>query len=387
MLLGKKNKFDKIERNETYYEAYGEEDGQKKKKKKILDIDTEKIPEKKPLSSKFTYTREKKQTSEQAQVTSTEQTEISKPLISPYVLTLVTLCLAFAVKCLASSKFFLDLVKGKETAASVIMYAVVYIIPSVLFLVLSYKRMHLHYVRRFSPTMFPFSFACLGLVLSVTALQKYFIAYTFSYSEPTVSVSGGLLSGILVSALLPAVCEELFVHGIVQREVSEYAGGLSGILVSAVVFSLLHFELQYFFVYFAASLIMGTLTHVTRSVIPAMIVHFLNNTLSILFSEKLGFIATERIGGRLLMIVIAAICFGFLILCLNIAEKISEKRADKCAKAALSENSDEQDINGDFLCFLSKDGRTFKRAVNVLKTPPMLVCYVIFIITLFLNIA
>lgn len=387
--MGKKNKFDKIERNETYYEAYGEEE-KKAKKKDFFGLDTKSVPEKKELSSKFTYKREKKKAADETETDSAEK-ELEKPIISPFVLTLVVFCLAFAMQFITESTLLSSFVQGKETAVTLIMYAAVYVVPSVVYMVLTAGRARFHYVKGFSLKLLPFSFACLGLVLSLTALQKYLIAYTFAYSEPTAASSHGILFSILVGALLPAVCEELFVHGILQKETADYAGGLSGILVSSLVFAMLHFELQYFFVYFVAALVMGALTHVTGSVLPAMLVHFLNNLLSIMFSERLGFIATERIGGTLLIIVIAAICFGFLILCLNIAEKISEKRADNLARINRSaEEDDGTETDSDnkvkgFVRFFASEGKTFKRLANTLKTPPMLICYVIFMVTLFLN--
>ncbi|MBR2021976.1 MAG: hypothetical protein IJ939_06015 [Clostridia bacterium] len=65
--MGNKKKFDKIERNETYYEAYGDEEEKKQEKKKekkkteiLPGIDLENVPEKEKLSSRFTYKREKK---------------------------------------------------------------------------------------------------------------------------------------------------------------------------------------------------------------------------------------------------------------------------------------------------------------------------------------
>lgn len=379
--MGKKNKFEKIGRNETYYEAYGEEEVKEKKTgKSILGVDKENVPEKKKLSSRFTYIREKKQpepTPETQEALIYE--EIEKPRISPYVLTLVVVCLAFILKSLAAHELFSGFIHKNSALVSVAIYAFVYLIPSVIFVILSFGRMRFHYVRKFSPSLLPFSFACLGLVLSITALQKYLIAYTFGYSEPTAMTYGGVLTGVLLGALLPAVCEELLIHGILQKEISEYAGGFAGIIISAVVFSVLHFELQYFFVYLIAAVIMGALTHVTGSCLPAMLVHFLNNAFSILFSERLGFVATERIGGTLLIIVIFAVCLAFLILCLNIAEKISEKKADVCAENIESG----EDVHIEY--FFAREGRSLARAINVLKTPPMLICYVIFIIAVVLN--
>ncbi|MBR2021091.1 MAG: hypothetical protein IJ939_01515, partial [Clostridia bacterium] len=96
---------------------------------------------------------------------------------------------------------------------------------------------------------------------------------------------------------------------------------------------------------------------------------------------KLSFIATERIGGALLMIVLASLCFGFLILTLHLAEKISEKRAKN---ALLSENSNEIEKNA--FTVLSPGGKTASKFLRVIVSPMMLASIAIFIVAAFVKL-
>ena len=382
--MGNKKKFDKIERNDIYYEAYGDEEEKKQEKKKekkkteiLPGIDLENVPEKEKLSSRFTYKREKKKV-----VQDKSQAEITEaPQKAPFVYALVVLCCVLSMSFVVTSDLFISLSATTRALVKVLMYVVSYIVPSVIYLVLPSSKRHLHNIRRFSLSTMPFVASCLGLMLCLISLQKYLIAYSFSYSEPIVASEGSVLVSVVVGALLPAICEELFLRGVLQHEVSEYAGGLCGVITGALVFAMLHFELQYFFIYFTSGLVLGCVTHVTRSVFPAMAVHFLNNTISILFSDKLSFIATERIGGALLMIVLASLCFGFLILTLHLAEKISEKRAKN---ALLSENSNEIEKNA--FTVLSPGGKTASKFLRVIVSPMMLASIAIFIVAAFVKL-
>ena len=393
--MGNKKKFDKIELNETYYETHPAENESEKEKgkekrkkapKPFLDLNPTEVPERKKLSSRFTYTREKRKvvSSEEGR----EEPAADAPSKGPYVYLLIVLCLVFTVKSIMESVIFLSLPVETRSFAKILMYIAAYIVPTVVFVVAIRAKRHLHNIRRFSVSVLPFAASGLGLLLCLTALQKYIIAYTFSYSEPTVAIEGSVAISLVTGALLPAVCEELFVRGILQHEVSEYAGGLCGVTVGALVFAMLHFELQYFMIYFVAGIVLGSITHVSRSVFPAMAVHFLNNAISILFSEKLSFVATERIGGTLLIIVLASLCFGFLILTLHLAEKISEKRA-KMYLSRESETSETDGISGNernVFFVLSPEGKTPSRFFKVLTTPAMLVAFAFFIVIAFVGI-
>lgn len=384
--MGRKGKFEKIERNETYYAAYGEEEQEQEKEKKskskkekakeILAIDPERVPEKIEPSTKFTYKREKRKIEHEEEKTALTES----PSKAPLLFVLIVMCLVLVTNILSVNGVFTNLSDGFKTALPFVIYAVVYVVPAVVYMIVFRARIGRHNINGFSPSKLPFIFSSFGLVLCLTALQKYAISYIFSYSGSASGQDSGILMAIVVGALLPAICEELVVRGIFQYEVSSYAGGLCGIIVSAFVFGMLHFDFRFFFVYFVAGLVLGMLTHVTRSVFPAMIVHFLNNTVSILFSDKLSFVAAERIGGTLLMIVLAVLCFVFLIVTLQMAEGISERKAASYInKDKEIQTTPKLKKNIKEFILISPKGHTFARSFKIIGSPIFLISVAVFI--------
>lgn len=379
--MAKKGKFEKLGKNESYFDTHDDKNGDKKNKTgvfkkvarrltdengEILNLNPQKVPEKAQESEKFTFSKNKRVSIYTEKVTP----QAEKPEKAPYVLALCVFVLQFF------ALFALSFARLSPTGLHIlksVMYIGVYIVPVLVYIMSAKERKKKYNVRGFSPSHFTFIIACLALLLSVTALQKYYIAYTFTYSEE-ISVTGvNIFLALISSAVLPAICEEVFVHGIFQHEVSEYGGGLSGIIASSVVFAMLHFELQYFIIYFVSAIILGSLTHITGSCVPSVIVHMINNAAAIFLSSRMAYVAKERIGGTLLMIVLSLLSFAFLIIVLRLAQNISENRAMR-AEGVSQGKAEEVDF------LTSKKGRTFTRIIRSLTNPVFLICVAVFII-------
>jgi hypothetical protein len=201
------------------------------------------------------------------------------------------------------------------------------------------------------------------------------------------AASQNLAVAIATGALVPAVCEEIFVRGVLQYEISKYGGGVTGIVICALVFGIMHFDARYFVMYLSVGLILGVLTHVTHSVFPAMIVHFLNNTISYLISDKLSFIALWRISGTLFMIILAVLCFIFLIFMLRRIEIISLRRSNAIAIAD-TKNDYESEEESDSAkpetdparLFTATDKRTPSRFFKVMVSPYVIAAAAVFLI-------
>ena len=185
--MGRKKKFDKIGRNETYYAAYGDETQQdekkesstkKEKKKTLFDIDPGNVPEKKEPSSKFKYKKEKRKAVEEAQPVE----EVEAPSKAPLVLALISFSIILLMQAFVQSGLLAGLSNSMKTTASLVFYAIAYIVPVVIYMIINYSRIKFHNIRWFSFSHIPFAVACLGFAVAATALQKYAIAYSSSYS-------------------------------------------------------------------------------------------------------------------------------------------------------------------------------------------------------------
>lgn len=94
---------------------------------------------------------------------------------------------------------------------------------------------------------------------------------------------GDLLINLFIMAILPAISEELFFRGALQKTLA----GLSNkpwlaIVISSVVFSLLHGTFFKLLPIFTLSLLLGTVYHITRNLWYPVTIHFLNNALAVL---------------------------------------------------------------------------------------------------------
>lgn len=81
---------------------------------------------------------------------------------------------------------------------------------------------------------------------------------------------------ILAYAVLPSICEEFVYRGILCREY-EKGGVMRAVIISSLFFGLLHFNLPNLPVYIFAGVILAMTMYATRSLLGAVIAHFLYN--------------------------------------------------------------------------------------------------------------
>ncbi len=96
--------------------------------------------------------------------------------------------------------------------------------------------------------------------------------------------SPSLKVAIVVFALIPAVCEELAFRGFILSGLERQHRTRSAILLSALMFGFLHVLLSLFQQLFNATLlgiILGLLAVRSRSILPGIVFHFLNNGIAV----------------------------------------------------------------------------------------------------------
>ena len=93
---------------------------------------------------------------------------------------------------------------------------------------------------------------------------------------------GGLLANLLVVALIPAVCEELFFRAGVQNLLQRWwKNPHVAIWVTALIFSLVHGEIFAIVPRFVLGALLGYLYVYGRSLLPNVLVHFTNNAIAV----------------------------------------------------------------------------------------------------------
>ena len=105
------------------------------------------------------------------------------------------------------------------------------------------------------------------------------------YVEPFVPEESFLYS-VLMHALIPSVLEEMLFRyiplGILRRNKK------AAILISAVLFSLAHASLFQIPYAFAAGIVLASVSVMSGSIIPAIVIHFVNNLISLALSYGIG---------------------------------------------------------------------------------------------------
>lgn len=87
----------------------------------------------------------------------------------------------------------------------------------------------------------------------------------------------------LLTALVPGFCEEVLHRGMYMRGSQKQGYTRYGLLFSSILFGLMHLNIQQFFYAAILGSLMGIVVIVSDSIYPAMIIHFMNNSLSTYF--------------------------------------------------------------------------------------------------------
>ncbi len=113
-----------------------------------------------------------------------------------------------------------------------------------------------------------------------------------SYTSSVDSTWWGLLLNLLCTAVLPAVCEETLCRGLLLNGHS-MVGLKKSILISGLLFGLLHMNIEQFFYATLIGLFLAYLCWGCGSIWPCIIVHFMNNSLSVVlnFANSKGWAA------------------------------------------------------------------------------------------------
>ncbi len=86
---------------------------------------------------------------------------------------------------------------------------------------------------------------------------------------------------LLAVAIVPAVCEELLLRGVVARSLRPALGVFGAVFLSALLFASLHLPIVRMLPAGLFGLALGYAAVVTDSVYPAMLMHFLNNLMAV----------------------------------------------------------------------------------------------------------
>ena len=120
----------------------------------------------------------------------------------------------------------------------------------------------------------------IGLI--ITAISgSVFRQSSSDLSESMNSLLGdSFIETLLVVAVAPAICEELMFRGFVFSALEKRVNYKKAIIISGVIFGAYHMNIVQFFTTAFIGMAICYVTYKSESIIPGMIMHFLNNGLS-----------------------------------------------------------------------------------------------------------
>lgn len=117
-------------------------------------------------------------------------------------------------------------------------------------------------------------------------LSNYLRSSYAAYIERFVNILGmptpvNIILSLSALALTPAICEELIFRGYLQKSLERIINVRKSIIVTSIIFSAIHFNIELFIPLFVAGLLLGYFAHITKSIYPSILIHFLLNASSI----------------------------------------------------------------------------------------------------------
>jgi membrane protease YdiL (CAAX protease family) len=95
-----------------------------------------------------------------------------------------------------------------------------------------------------------------------------------------------IVINVFIIALLPAICEELFFRGVLQRIIIQMTRNpWVGIVITAVLFSALHMQFMGFLPRMFLGIVLGAFYWFSGSIWTSMIAHFVNNAVQVIIAS------------------------------------------------------------------------------------------------------
>ncbi len=117
------------------------------------------------------------------------------------------------------------------------------------------------------------------LISSYLSMDRELISGYMGIAKMLGDVHPALL--YLIGGLLPAVCEEFFFRGFLLNLSMKYYSKPASLIIVSLIFSLMHFQMIAALPLFIFGLLLGMLTLYTGKLSYAVLLHFLNNSITL----------------------------------------------------------------------------------------------------------
>ena len=133
-----------------------------------------------------------------------------------------------------------------------------------------------------------------------------------------IKSENALIYGLIYIALVPAIFEEVMFRGYIQRALEKSWGVWAAIIVSSIMFGAYHLQPSNLLPLAFIGFVLAYVTYISDSLIPAMILHFLNNGSQVVYGsmnpEFLAQATSSDIGLPWGLVILSVIVFPALFL-------------------------------------------------------------------------
>lgn len=175
-----------------------------------------------------------------------------------------------------------------------------------------------------------------GLLFSLNWVNDLFVrllsllGYEAVASDLPSVAGGGFIGVLVVVALLPAILEETLLRGVVLDGIKD-VGTVAACLLGGLIFSLFHQNPPQTVYQFICGAVFTLFAIRADSLVPAVVVHFLNNAI-IVFDYKFGFLAKLSTAGVIAVYVVSAVCLVAVLVYLIFFDKRTNRKKEGVIK-------------------------------------------------------
>ena len=157
-----------------------------------------------------------------------------------------------------------------------------------------------------------------GIVITSIVSSIFKESSEASYESLKDIMDNGFVITLLIVALLPAICEEMMFRGYIFAAVREKYRPVVAMIFVAVCFGLYHMSISRLFVTGLLGFGLCMSTYYTKSIFPGMLMHFINNSYSVIayyypkvIEKVLPILAVEKLSVKSAVIIAV---FGIMML-------------------------------------------------------------------------
>lgn len=161
--------------------------------------------------------------------------------------------------------------------------------------------------------------ALIPLPESIAAFEKQ----QLDFLERVLSGDTGTLLNLVALAVTPALCEELFFRGYIQRQFERSLSVGTALILTGAIFGLYHMRFSQIIPLTVLGIYLAYVTWRTGSLWPAVVLHFANNGLALLVSDyvhnhpELGIDSIDTVSVPLYIVLPGAVLFLLAIRAMN----------------------------------------------------------------------